>query len=288
MEVVSASCTAGGTEVLAAPPPSPFTDGPSLQLRPQDPPPSSTENVKQNVEDDEEEELSRMETETEDVAEESVLSPAEEPAEEESSEVLRAYEEQMECDDNHCMFIDEDSSSSRVFADNDTTSTDSLAVPQQEGRRNKRKNFLPRNIVYNPQDDVVENHHDVTGGGCEDPNMNSETYPSSSSSVNLSNGLGGESPLDLSETPIRRSLLPRRFSPLSLSTANMPQRSGSPPLELGQARSASPDAGESSEMNSSLPDYAQLTMRSLLGLYGLPPHPDLGAGMELLHVNFIF
>ncbi|XP_018018872.1 uncharacterized protein LOC108675376 [Hyalella azteca] len=270
MEVV----TAAHPDLL--PPTSPYTDPPAPhQLHHQDP--STSVECEKQDDDEEEEDMSRMET---DGVLEEASSPcaAEDPAEEESSEVLRAYEEHMECDDTNSMFIDEDSSSSRVFPDNDTTSTDSLAVPQQEGRRNKRKNFLPRNIVYNPQDETSENHDDEVDPS-EDGNMCAgETYLSNSG-VTLSNGRGGDSPLDLSETPVRRSLLPRRFSPINnMPAANVPRRSTSPLNGMEHPRVSSPVTADSSKYNPNLPDYAQLTMRRLLGLYGLPPHPDLCAG----------
>lgn len=234
---------------------------------------ANTENGKPEIEEEEDEELSRMETEIEASAEEAALSPQEQPEGETSPEVLRAYEEQMDCDDNNSMFIDEDSSSSRPFAD-DTGSTDSQAIPQQESRRNKRKNFLPRNITYNPQDEDAENL-DVTGG-LDNGNLSNDTT-ANSSGVNTTNGRAAEFPLDLSETPVRRSLLPRRFSPFSLPMASLSQRSESP-NDLLSAHTSSPEATESSALNPNLPDYAQLTMRRLLGLYGLPVHPEFHAG----------
>lgn len=188
-----------------------------------------------------------------------------------STEVLRTYDDtQVENEETSNIFVDEDSSSSRVLLDNDCTSTDSQVVPQQEGRKNKRKNFQPRNIAYNNQQNSDSEMNDIN---CDSDSVNDEfNRCNSGADISGGSGEGRESPLDLSEPPVRRSLLPRRFSPINHSINN---------FIVHQESTESKDSS-SSRMecppNPHLPDYAQMTMRRLLQMYGLPPHPDLNSG----------
>lgn len=197
----------------------------------------------------------------------------------------------MECDDSESapMFIDDDSSS-RAFPE--TTSdvpagSPSTPLPKPEaGRRNKRKNFQPRNIVYTYTDsEDTEGASDAETRGhlpSSDPQYDSAT---------------SDLPLDLSETPTpRRSLLPRRLDEavdltggagVSVSSSGgVSSPSAHPRLNALLTCSTSPGPHEDGGVvgNGSggeaigMKEYTELTMRSILGLYGLS---DLSDNMGL-------
>ena len=231
---------------------------------------------------------------------------------EESSEVLRSMneDEQMECEDfisgnengsvqiensnSSAMFVDEeDSSSSRVLIDTDCPITDSQMIPQplHASKKNKRKNFKPMNILYNQRDgdsETVDSGQNYDDDNDDDDDDNSFGVNSSCAtgnsvsnesvsvdSVMLSIRSGsrenGDSILDLSGAPIRQSLLPRRFSPIPQVMDYFQVRPESPGTLIRPH--VSTFNGREGILNPLLPDYAQMTMRRLLQMYGLPP-PD--------------
>lgn len=208
----------------------------------------------------------------------------------------------MDCDDseNAPMYIDDDSSS-RAYPETVSdmpVGSPSAPMPMPEaGRRNKRKNFKPRNIVYTYTDSEDNEGTSDAETRAQHPSSDSHFDPSSS-----------DVPLDLSETPtMRRSLLPRRLDEAVDLTGgagvtvggggggNSP--SAHPRLNALLSRSTSPGqqeergggiAGEGgtggtgtggagggggggggSSDGSDMKEYAELTMRRLLGLYGL-------------------
>lgn len=191
--------------------------------------------------------------------------------------------DQMECDDSESapMFIDDDSSSRAAFPESasDLPGGSPTAVhPLPEcSRRNKRKNFKPRNIVYT-YTDSEDNE------GVSDAESRSQLAPSEGQLDSSSTDL----PLDLSETPtLRRSLLPRRLDgAVDLSRGPTPSDgctsspSAHPRLNALLARPTSPclpDESSGAGGSSDPPDmkeYAELTMRRILGLYGLTDLSD--------------
>lgn len=258
--------------------------------------------VRTDEDEDEDEGDSRMDTDqdpggedapcdSEDVQEESSgldISLFKQTAEEESNPDAESTPldddvpgDHMECDDSESapMFIDDDSSS-RAFPE--TTSdvpagSPSTPLPMPEaGRRNKRKNFQPRNIVYTYTDS-----EDTEGAS------DAETRAHLQSSDTQYDSAASDLPLDLSETPTpRRSLLPRRLDEavdltggagVSVSSAGgVSSPSAHPRLNALLSRPTSPgpheegdggngSGGEATDMK----EYAALTMRRLLGLYGL-------------------
>lgn len=207
----------------------------------------------------------------------------------------------MDCDDseNAPMYIDDDSSS-RAYPETVSdmpVGSPSAPMPMPEaGRRNKRKNFKPRNIVYAYTDSEDNDGTSDAETRAQHPSSDSHFDPSTS-----------DLPLDLSETPtMRRSLLPRRLDEAVDLTGsagvtvggggsgNSP--SAHPRLNALLSRSTSP--GQQEEGSGGLPgeggpgtggagggvgggaggggsndgadmkEYAELTMRRLLGLYG--------------------
>ncbi|XP_042872738.1 uncharacterized protein LOC122253584 [Penaeus japonicus] len=202
-----------------------------------------------------------------------------------------AATDHMDCDDSESapMFIDDDSSS-RAFpegagdlsAAGGSPSAPSAALPEAS-RRNKRKNFKPRNIVYTYTDsDDTEGASDSEGRG----RLAARDADNEGSSAS-------ELPLDLSETPtLRRTLLPRRLDEaVDLTGGGGVSVSGAggsplhPRLNALLARPTSPGPHEEggpggAEPSADMKEYAELTMRRLLGLYGfhdfaenLPPPP---------------
>lgn len=209
----------------------------------------------------------------------------------------------MECDDseNAPMYIDDDSSS-RAYPETVSdmpVGSPSMPMPMPEagGRRNKRKNFKPRNIVYTYTDSEDNEGTSDAETRAQHPSSEANYDPSST-----------DVPLDLSETPtMRRSLLPRRLdeavdltgsaaiggggsgnSPsahprlnalLSRSTSPGQQEEGSGGGAGGGTGTGGPGSGGGgggggglgggSSDGSDMKEYAELTMRRLLGLYGL-------------------
>ena len=218
-----------------------------------------------NVDADEEDENSRMETELSEQTDDPSRCNIEN--ENESAEVLRCYEDQMDCEDVNSVLIDDDSSSSKPFPEIDGASSDSIAAPS-EGRRNKRKNFLPRNIVYNNQQ---EENPDNPDDSAESPRAAAENV----SGVEDNRWETSESPLDLSEAPLRQCLLPTKFSPIPEKMEGTNETSESPTSML---RCKAPTESNCSEepLDPQLPDFAQMAMRRLLRMYGVPP--DLAMG----------
>ncbi|XP_069193805.1 zinc finger protein castor homolog 1 isoform X8 [Procambarus clarkii] len=185
----------------------------------------------------------------------------------------------MECDDSESapMFIDDDSSS-RAFPETTSDvpggSPSSTPLPLPEaGRRNKRKNFKPRNIVYTYTDSEDTEGASDTESRSHHPSSDSQ-YDNSASDL----------PLDLSETPtLRRSLLPRRLDEavdltggagLSVSGGGVSSPSAHPRLNALLSRPTSPGPHEDGSEASDMKEYAELTMRRLLGLYGLSDLSD--------------
>ncbi|XP_069954726.1 zinc finger protein castor homolog 1 isoform X10 [Cherax quadricarinatus] len=185
----------------------------------------------------------------------------------------------MECDDSESapMFIDDDSSS-RAFPETASDvpggSPSSTPLPLPEaGRRNKRKNFKPRNIVYTYTDS-----EDTEGAS----DAETRSHLQSSDYDNTASDL----PLDLSETPtLRRSLMPRRLDEAVDLTGGAGVSDGSaggasspsahPHLNALLSRPTSPGPHEDCGSEASdMKEYAELTMRRLLGLYGLSDLSD--------------
>ena len=204
----------------------------------------------------------------------------------------------MDCDDseNAPMYIDDDSSSRaypETVSDMPVGSPSApMPMPEAAGRRNKRKNFKPRNIVYTYTDSEDNDGTSDAETRAQHPSANSHFDPSTS-----------DLPLDLSETPtMRRSLMPRRLdeavdltggsgvtlggggrgnSPsahprlnalLSRSTSPGQQEDGSGGMAgegAGGAGGGIGGGGGGSSDGSDMKEYAELTMRRLLGLYGL-------------------
>ncbi|KAG0728910.1 hypothetical protein GWK47_031471 [Chionoecetes opilio] len=307
MEVVSVAASVG--EVLGGPPsPTPTTFTHDHTLHDHD---EHTDRVRTDEEEDEDEGDLRMDTDQDVAAAEDVIPCEPEEASEEASEVdiallnpdshSHALEEEsnpdvdsaaleddvtgdhMDCDDseNAPMYIDDDSSS-RAYPETVSdmpVGSPSAPMPMPEtGRRNKRKNFKPRNIVYTYTDSEDND-------GTSDAETRAQ-HPSSDSHFDVS---ASDLPLDLSETPtMRRSLLPRRLDEAVDLTGgagvnvggggNSP--SAHPRLNALLSRSTSPGqqeegeggaggGGGSSSDGSDMKEYAELTMRRLLGLYGL-------------------
>ena len=203
--------------------------------------------------------------------------------------------DQMDCDDSNgaTMFIDEDSSS-RMFPEggNDGLDRGSPSAPSSDplpessnSRRNKRKNFKPRNIsVYS----FTDSEDNEANSDMEARRAQNCHYPDDYPDPEDTTGCDG--PLDLSETPIRPSLMPRRLSDLPCAGIPLdgltPGRDGdavisNPRLNALLNRSSSPGHGDDSPDGSEMKDYADY-VRRLLGLYGLQHMQDnAGAGFPL-------
>ncbi|XP_042237571.1 uncharacterized protein LOC121876507 [Homarus americanus] len=301
MEVVSVAANVG--EVLGGPqPPTTPTFSHDHAIHAHT---DHTDRVRPDEDEDEYEGDSRMDTDQdlggedatcdpEDVPEESSVldmnifkqEPSSHPLEEESNHEPESAPldddvpgDLMDCDDSESapMFIDDDSSS-RAFPEttNDApVGSPSTALPMPEaGRRNKRKNFKPRNIVYTYTDS-----EDTEGtSDAETRSHLAASDPHYDTAV--------PEPLDLSETPtMRRSLMPRRLDEavdltggagVSVSSGGVSSPSAHPRLNALLSRPTSPgpheDGGGADA--SDMKEYAELTMRRLLGLYGLNDLPD--------------
>ncbi|XP_063885644.1 location of vulva defective 1-like [Scylla paramamosain] len=324
MEVVSVAASVG--EVLGGPQtptPTTFTHDHTLHAHTE-----HTDRVRTDEDEDEDEGDSRMDTDQDVAVVEDGVPCEPEETSEETSEVdiailnpdsqTHALEEEsnpdadsavheddvtgdhMDCDDseNAPMYIDDDSSS-RAYPETVSdmpVGSPSAPMPMPEaGRRNKRKNFKPRNIVYAYTDSEDNDGTSDAETRAQHPSSDSHFDPTTS-----------DLPLDLSETPtVRRSLLPRRLDEavdltggagvtVGGGSGNSP--SAHPRLNALLSRSTSPGqqeeggggmpgeggpgtggagggvgggaGGGGSNDGADMKEYAELTMRRLLGLYG--------------------
>ena len=196
-------------------------------------------------EDEEFEDDLRMDTEEDGNEEGASSSSPQLPAEDRSCLDEDSGDDQMDFEDsNSRVFLDDEDSSSRAFNNEDRVSSPSIALPSNKpgGRKNKRKNFQPRNIMYYADSDEDQEKPEEEDKSSLSPNRENEN---------------SETPLDLSETPVRRSLLPRRLEDL---TGEHPSAGDIPRFMAGFDAISTPH-------DSRL--FAEQAMRRLLGLCGL-------------------